>query len=97
MGKNRILKYIFAYNTEIKETMATLAYLIGNSKYTYLTQLGSTVDVFPLLDGYEAIPAPTAEYMTALSDFWHLLIYLKSGPYSNQNTIAQSWSLANGS
>lgn len=57
----------------------------------------STVDVFPLLDGYEAIPAPTAEYMTALSDFWHLLIYLKSGPYSNQNTIAQSWSLANGS
>ena len=39
MGKNRILKYIFAYNTEIKETMATLAYLIGNSKYTYLTQL----------------------------------------------------------
>ena len=57
----------------------------------------STVDVFPLLDGYEAIPAPTAEYMTALSDFRHLLIYLKSGPYSNQNTIAQSWSLANGS
>ena len=39
MGKNRILKYIFAYNTEIKETMATLAYLIGNSKHTYLTQL----------------------------------------------------------
>lgn len=28
----------------------------------------STVDVFPLLDGYETIPAPTAEYMTALSD-----------------------------
>lgn len=37
MGKNRILKYIFAYNTEIKRTMATLAYLIGNSKYIYLT------------------------------------------------------------
>ena len=40
MGKNRILKYIFAYNTEIKETMATLAYLIGNNitklKFTYL-------------------------------------------------------------
>lgn len=26
----------------------------------------STVDVFPLLDGYETIPAPTAEYMTSL-------------------------------
>ncbi|MCQ4912862.1 hypothetical protein NE694_22810, partial [Phocaeicola vulgatus] len=28
----------------------------------------STVDLFPLLDGYETIPAPTAQYMTALSD-----------------------------